>query len=190
MKRPASPLLRVAILGAESTGKSTLASALAERYGTGWVPEYLRHFVETRQRTPLEDEQITIARAQIEHEELAAATASRVLFCDTTPLMTAIYSRFYWGRVDPGLDALAKSRRYDLTVVTAPDCPWTADGLQRESEEVRRIVHEDLVRTLRTLDIGFLLAAGSLEQRVRHVSASLDSLIAAGSPANMRTPPR
>lgn len=169
--------LRVAILGAESTGKSTLAATLAERYRTVWVPEYLREFVDTHERTPCEDEQLLIASTQVDREDLAAASANGVLFCDTTPLMTAIYSRFYWGRAGAPLEALANGRSYDLTVVTAPDCPWTADGLQRESEEVRRIIHENLLGSLAALNIPCLLAAGTLEERVRAVSARLDSIL-------------
>ena len=85
---------RVAILGAESSGKSTLAAALAAHYGTLWVPEYLREFVETKGRVPEEGDQQAIARIQMEREDAAAANASRFLFCDTTPLMTALYSRW------------------------------------------------------------------------------------------------
>ncbi len=169
-----SNLLRVAILGAESTGKSTLAAALAVRYATLWVPEYLREFVDTHQRTPREDEQLSIAATQLEREATAAATAERFLFCDTTPLMTALYSRFYWGRVDERLDALAQ-RRYDLTIVTAPDSPWEADGLQRESEAVRRTVHEQLLAQLELRAIPFTLVVGDLPQRLRQADAVLQA---------------
>ena len=58
-------VIRVAILGAESTGKSTLAAALAQRHHTLWVPEYLREFVETEQRVPFEDDQVRIAQIQM-----------------------------------------------------------------------------------------------------------------------------
>jgi nicotinamide riboside kinase len=133
------PPARVAILGAESTGKSTLAPALAARYGTLWVPEYLREFVETRQRVPFEHDQVEIARTQREREDAMSAlpAARRYLFCDTTPLMTAVYSRIYWGRVPPDLLAMEAAHDYAYTLVAGLDLPWVPDGLQRESEEVR-----------------------------------------------------
>jgi nicotinamide riboside kinase len=59
-----SQVARVAILGAESSGKSTLAAALADHYGTVWVPEYLREFVEIEARVPDESDQFGIARTQ------------------------------------------------------------------------------------------------------------------------------
>jgi NadR type nicotinamide-nucleotide adenylyltransferase len=183
--RKVSQVSRVAILGAESTGKSTLAAALAKRYRTLWVPEYLRQFVETEQRVPYETDQLGIAEAQMERENAAAAAAAALganpatpafLFCDTTPFMTAIYSGVYWGRVDPVLAALDLRYDYAVTLVAAPDLPWVTDGLQRESEAVRQQVHEALVDKLERRAIAFTLLTGSLEQRLAQAQAVLGKL--------------
>jgi NadR type nicotinamide-nucleotide adenylyltransferase len=166
-------LVRVAILGAESSGKSTLAPALAERYGTTWVPEYLREFVETRQRVPSAEDQFLIASTQVLREDEAAASASGYLFCDTTPLMTAVYSKFYFHGVDPQLAALADARHYGMTIVTAPDSPWVADGLQRESELVRQLIHQQLLKELAARRIPYLLVSGDPDQRLAQVARHL-----------------
>lgn len=168
-------LQRIAILGAESTGKSTLAPALAARYDTLWVPEYLREFVETRQRVPHEEDQFGIACTQRAREDAMAASsdARRFLFCDTTPLMTAVYSRIYWGRVPPELLALEAEHDYALTLVAGLDLPWVPDGLQRESEAVRQQVHECLLAVLRERGIPFTLVEGDLPRRMRQVEALL-----------------
>jgi NadR type nicotinamide-nucleotide adenylyltransferase len=166
-------VLRVAILGAESTGKSTLAAALANHYNTVWVPEYLREFVATEARVPFEGDQLRIAQIQLEREQTALAFASRFLFCDTTPLMTAIYSDVYWGRVDAQLAELELVHDYAVTLVTAPDGPWVPDGLQRESEAVRQSVHDVLIDKLARRSIGYTLVTGSLEHRVRQVEQIL-----------------
>jgi NadR type nicotinamide-nucleotide adenylyltransferase len=169
------PPARIAILGAESTGKSTLAPALAARYGTLWVPEYLREFVDTHQRVPFEDDQLGIARTQRAREDAMAAMATvrRYLFCDTTPLMTAVYSRIYWGRVPPALLALEAAHDYAVTLVAGLDLPWVPDGLMRESEEVRQRVHECLLAVLRERGIPFTLLGGDLPQRLRQVEELL-----------------
>jgi NadR type nicotinamide-nucleotide adenylyltransferase len=166
---------RVAILGAESTGKSTLADALAVRYQTLWVPEYLREFVDTHQRVPLEHEQFLIAATQVEREDAVARQASRFLFCDTTPLMTAIYSDFYFGRVDDPLAALARQRAYDFTIVTAPDSPWIEDGLQRESEVVRQVIHARLLAVLEEMGIAYMQLEGGLAQRIERAVRFLET---------------
>jgi NadR type nicotinamide-nucleotide adenylyltransferase len=170
-------LARIALLGAESTGKSTLAAALARRYATLWVPEYLREFVEVNARVPREDDQIGIARAQREREHALAGDArvGDFLFVDTTPLMTAVYSRIYWGRVPADLLALEAAHDYAWTLVAAPDLPWVPDGLQRESEAVRQRVHAQLLAVLDARGIPFTLLTGELEERVRQVEALIGS---------------
>jgi len=178
---------RIAILGAESTGKSTLAETLARRHGTPWVPEYLREFVDTMGRVPYEDDQLRIARTQRAREdacarELAARADAHVssrglLFCDTAPLMTAVYSRFYWGRVPPDLLALEAEHDYALTLVAAPDLPWVADGLMRDSADVRARVHATLLEVLEARAIAYVLVQGDLPQRVRQVEALLGASV-------------
>ena len=170
---------RIAILGAESSGKSTLCGALARRFDTLWVPEYLREFVDTQGRVPYEDDQVGIALTQRAREDAAAVQANEFLFCDTTPLMTALYSRVYWGRVDAQLAQLASTHaKYDyaLTLVTAPDTPWVADGLMRESEEVRQRVFAMLVADLDARGVRFVLVEGDLPHRLRQVEAALKVL--------------
>ncbi|WP_293775953.1 ATP-binding protein [uncultured Oxalicibacterium sp.] len=161
-----TPVMRIAILGAESTGKSTLAAALAAHYHTTWVPEYLREFVETRQRTPRAEEQLLIATTQREREAESELRANRLLFCDTAPLMTAVYSEHYFGHPDSALATLAAQHDYAATIVTAPTTPWVADGLQRESDEVRQHVHARLIRKLHDAGIPHLLVDGDVQQRV------------------------
>lgn len=172
----ALPITRVAILGAESSGKSILAEALAAHYQTVWVPEYLREFVDTQQRVPKEEEQILIATTQVQREKEFALRARDWLFCDTSPLMTAIYSRHYFQQADAALAQLEQSHTYDFTLVTAPDFPWSADGLQRESAAVRQHIHDELLRILEEREIPFLLVEGSLAERVEQVQFTLSFL--------------
>ena len=167
--------IRIAILGAESSGKSTLAEALARHYQTNWVEEYLREFVETFGRVPLEHEQILIARTQVERESIALKQSQRYLFCDTTPIMTEIYSRYCFGRPDPEVRAIAQSHRYDMTLVSAPDTPWVADGLQRVSDQVRQDIHQEVLLTLHHMHIPFTLITGPLTQRLEQVAALLQN---------------
>ena len=168
-------VLRVAILGAESSGKSTLAAALAAHYGTLWVPEYLREFVETEGRVPYETDQYPIARTQMERENAAAEQATRFLFCDTTPLMTALYSMVYWGRVDAQLAALDRVHDYAHTLVAALDGPWIPDGLMRESEAVRQSVHRQVLAALERRAIPYTLVSGSLLERMLQADRVLNA---------------
>lgn len=167
------------IVGAESTGKSTLAAALAQRaaQATGlrcaWVAETLREWCDQRGRTPRVDEQAAIAAEQAHRIEAAALTAD-VVICDTTPLMTAVYSRHVFG--DRSLDAGAaawQQQRCALTLLTALDLPWEADGLQRDGPQVRAPVDELLRGLLIAHGLPFVVVAGLGERRVE---AALDAI--------------
>jgi nicotinamide riboside kinase len=134
----------VGLLGAESTGKTTLALALRaalaqEGRDTAVVPEYLREFCDRHRRTPRPDEQRAIADVQSERID-AAARRHAVVIADTTALMTAVYSDQVFGDRSLYAPALAAHRRCDLTLLTALDLPWQADGLQRDGPQVREPV--------------------------------------------------
>jgi NadR type nicotinamide-nucleotide adenylyltransferase len=173
-----STLQRVAILGAPSSGKSTLAAALAARYNTLWVPEYLREFVDQHDRVPLSGDQFPIAHEQCAREDAAAAVAQamggKYLFCDTTALMTAVYSRHYFGGIDRELAALTAARRYDITLVAAQDIPWVADGLQRDAEHVSRIIFDLLIDELESRAVRYHLIEGNPQQRMAQVAQLLE----------------
>ena len=66
-----------------------------------------------------------------------------------------------------------RAHRYDYTIVTEPNTPWVADGLQRESDAVRQAVHTLLLETLAAEGISFLLVSGEVEQRVQQVAEYL-----------------
>ena len=150
--------LRVALVGAECTGKTQLAEQLAPRLArdTGlrvaWVPEHLRQWCDRVGRTPLAHEQASILRAQHERIEAAAATHD-IVVCDTTALMTAVYSRFIFGDRTLEQRATALQQRMAMTLLMAIDLPWVADGHQRDGAHVREPVDE----MLRELLIGHRL---------------------------------
>lgn len=126
----------VALLGAECTGKSTLAEALATHFNAGLVSEYLREWCDTHGRTPQQHEQAHIAAEQAARIE-AAAREHALVFCDTTPLITALCSQHYFNDDSLLASALAFQRRCDVTLLCAPDLPWQADGIQRDGPQVR-----------------------------------------------------
>lgn len=117
---------RVSIIGPESTGKTTLAQAVAEKLRTKWVPERAKMLRELNGGSLIGLEWAEIVRGQIASEEALARDADRVLICDTDPLATTVWAEFLAGGCPQELRDLAR-RPYDLTLLTTPDVPWDAD---------------------------------------------------------------
>lgn len=175
----------VAVLGAESTGKTTLAgeigTALARRgVSVAVVGEALRDFCDVNARTPRPDEQAAIAAAQSERID-AAAARHEVVVADTSALMIAVYSDFVFGDRSLYASALAAQRRPDLTLVTALDLPWQPDGLQRDGEHVRAPVDALLRDALSGAAIAFTTIAGVGSERVEAALRAIDDALAARS---------
>ena len=170
-----SSVLRVALLGAECTGKSTLAEALAAHFQGGLVTEYLREWCDAHGRTPLQHEQVHIAAEQAARIE-AAARQHRLVFCDTTPLITALCSEHYFGDTSLTDNALAFQRGCHLTLLCAPDLPWEADGIQRDGPAVRAAFAARLRAALQAGGIPWVDVAGPHDQRRGTALAALQGL--------------
>lgn len=175
--------LRIAIIGAESTGKTTLAAALAPRLAadTGlkvaWVPELLRDWCNHVGRTPQPHEQASILRGQHDRIEAAAATHDVVL-CDTTAMMTAVYSRLLFADRSLEARAVELQRRMALTLLTALDLPWVADPLRdgpHVREPVDRMLRELLIRSQQP----WALVSGLGEARVESALDAVAPLLRA-----------
>lgn len=163
-----APAPLIAIVGAESSGKSTLAHALADALradglAVTCVDEFLREFCEHQGRTPHRHEQAAIAAEQT--RRITAARTSRLLpadvvIADTTALMTAVYSEHIFGDTTLYPAALADHGAADLTLLMALDLPWVADGLQRDGPQVREPVDQRVRAALLGAGLGFSIVSG------------------------------
>jgi len=180
----------VALLGAESTGKTTLSAeigaALVERgLRVAVVGEVLREFCDANARTPRPDEQAAIAAAQSARIEAAAARHD-VVVADTSALMIAVYSDLLFADATLYPDALAAQRHCDLTLVTALDLPWQPDGLQRDGAHVRAPVDALLRSALADAGITFMTIGGIGSERVAAALRAIDAALATRSTAARR----
>lgn len=168
---------RIALVGAESTGKTTLADALAQSLPAVLVSEYLREFSAVHQRPPVAHEQAGILGEQLRREEAALARAGasnlRWVVCDTTPLQIALNSSHYFADDSLLPGALNHQRRYAITFLTEPDLPWEPDGFQRDGPLVRAHMHGLIESTLTRFKLPFVRLHGSLEHRLAVAHRSL-----------------
>lgn len=173
---------RVAILGAESTGKSTLAASLARQFDTVHVPEFGRAYCEARSALDLALPDFeAIAHGQADWEEEHATRANRVLICDTELHTTATWSDMVIGTRPSWLTAAARARKYHLLLVLDDDVPWSDDGTRvfadRRSEHTLRLQAE-----LETAGREFVMLSGSFEERELAAARLIAELLVAGTP--------
>ena len=199
--------LRVSLVGAESTGKTTLARELAEalcaRGGswmrTRWVPEFGRAYALDKLararataaldgRSPTRPEELrwespefaTIARGQIALEHEAAREGGPVLVADTDALATSIWHERYMGSVSAELQALAEANRPALTLLTHPDdVAFEQDGT-RDGEAIRHWMHDRFVQALEESGRRFELVRGGRQQRREQALDAVRRLVARG----------
>ncbi|MEA2490852.1 MAG: HTH-type transcriptional regulator, transcriptional repressor of biosynthesis s [Acidobacteriota bacterium] len=171
---------RVCVVGAESTGTTTLAEALARHYATVWVPEYGREYSVAKQaRGETEwrsEEFVYVAQEQDAREERAARDANRVLICDTNSFATALWHRRYVGTVDRAVERATSLARCDLYLLTGDEIPFVQDGL-RDGEHLRHEMHQWFEQALRAQAVPWLLVRGSATVRLQTAVAAIDALL-------------
>lgn len=168
----------VVLLGAESTGKTTLAARLAEHYGAMWCPEYAREFAEAK-NGPLDSGDVkAIAEGQLALEEDYLDRCGGFLVFDTSILSTIVYSHYYYGNCPDWIEQAFNARDYGLHLLMDVDAPWRPD-LVRDGPEPRRQIHERFRQSLRRHDCRYAEIQGDWPARLQSAISEIDAYLEA-----------
>ncbi|MFW5700239.1 MAG: AAA family ATPase [Cyclobacteriaceae bacterium] len=167
--------IKIAIVGPESTGKSTLSKQLALYFKTAWVPEYARDYLNKLGRPYKQSDLLLIAQEQIALEEKAAANHEMV-FCDTNLLVIKIWSEFKYQSCHPWILKSIKERKYDLHLLTYIDLPWQDDP-QREHPHAREQLFNLYKNELDKMKVSYETIKGENEERLLHAIAAVEKII-------------
>jgi HTH-type transcriptional regulator, transcriptional repressor of NAD biosynthesis genes len=179
---------RVVIVGAESTGKTTLAEMLAKRFDTNWVPEYGReHWAKKVAGLSMNDvlpgwtveEFRHIAETQQAREAAAVRETNRALICDTNAFATGTWFERYMGKRDAQVDAIGARDKVDLYLLCAPDVAFVQDGF-RDGEQIRDWMHTRFREQLAACDTPYIEIRGDYEIRWRIAENALAELLSSG----------
>ena len=167
---------KIAIVGPESTGKSTISASLASHYQTFWVPEYAREYCAALNAPCSWQDEINIFKGQLELEDRLLPSANRLLICDTTFLTVKIWSDHIFGKSPQEvLDELPK-RPYDLYLLMDIDLPWQEDPL-RDFPDLREHFMETWHKELLSLHATYAVISGSDDQRFRNAVNYIDEIL-------------
>lgn len=169
---------KIAIVGPESSGKTTLAHTLAARGSTWCVEEYARMHLEKLKRPYLELDLLEIAQGQVQSEDMIVMMPVDVplMVCDTDMITVRIWSEEKYGRCDPWIIAQSEQRHYDLWLLCAPDIPWEADPL-RENPHDRDRLFQVCMAMLDRLKKPYVIVQGDREQREKAAVEAIDQMI-------------
>jgi nicotinamide riboside kinase len=182
LKQQPTDIIKIAMFGPESSGKTTLSRQLAEHFDTVWIPEFARQYLEDKLKNANEvcvpEDLMPIAIGQTRLENEGLNTANKFLFCDTNLLVTKVYSEAYYEFCDPILDKAAKKHKYDLFFLTNIDLPFEKDEL-RDSEENRNKFFHIFQNSLIENNKPYILLSGTKEQRLQKAIPIINDLVKA-----------
>jgi HTH-type transcriptional repressor of NAD biosynthesis genes len=167
---------KVCFVGTESTGKSTLARALAQEFSTQYVEEYGRTFWEAKRKTNTPDafeDFWHTGKVQHETEEEAVQHANRFVFCDTNAWTTYQWSLLYYGTADAKLRQLAFDTKDEyIWFFCGNEFGWVDDG-SRELKENSRDFQIQLQAAMMRWNIFPYMLHGPVDERLKKVRSVL-----------------
>lgn len=165
-------ITKVVLLGAPSTGKTSLAKALAHEFDTDWMPEYGRDYwaINQKERRLTLEQLVEIAEGHIEREDAKTLDANRWLFVDTDATTTFLFSLYYHGAAHPRLAQFAENtrHRYDLFFLCGDEIPYD-DTWDRSGYGKRMVFQKQTRADLLHRRIPFIDLKGPLDARVETV---------------------
>ena len=180
LQQQKSDCLRIVLYGPESSGKTTLAKALAKQFQTTWVPEFARNYLQEKWDQKKEvcslEDLIIIAKGQINQENNLIEDANKFLFCDTNVLITKAWSETHFnGYCAPEIQYWVDTFKYDHYFLTDIDVHWQADDL-RDRPNSRKQMLDYFENILKNKKASYTLLKGNLNLRLEKAKVILETL--------------
>lgn len=165
MEKKSQQIRRVAILGAESTGKTTLARLLASHFNTVWVEEYARNYMQQNKTNYSANTIIEIAKKQLQKEEESCSKATEFIFIDTEFIIAKGWCEDVFGFCPTWINNQISEHRYDLYLLTDNNLPWIADPV-RVNPERRDYFFTQYKNLLELNKLNYEIITGNEEDRL------------------------
>ena len=166
-KRAEKNIHRIALIGPESSGKTTLAKQLAQHYDTVWVPEYARDYVVKLQRNYTIDDIVHIAKEQLRMEEEMMHNSNRFLFADTELIVAKVWCEDVFDTLPQWIEEQLRNATYDLYLLTDFDLPWENDPV-RENPHRREYFFDWYKRILEEMQLTYAVVSGKGDVRLEN----------------------
>lgn len=170
-------LYKIAIVGPESTGKSTIATKLASHFDTISVPEFAREYCKDLNRNYTLEDEVNIFYGQLALEEQMKPFAkNNLLFCDTMVLTVKIWCDHLFGATPESILVDLKKQSYDLYLLMDIDLPWEDDEL-RDFPNLRAHFMEIWHRELKDIGANYVVVSGLGANRFENARAAVEHFL-------------
>ena len=171
--------LRIVIVGAESTGTTTLSRDLAAALNAPWAPEIGRYYTEsilTTDKAWCDDDFYRIGKLQQNYEAEMAKRSDGVVVCDTNAVATELWQRRYMGHMTKAMHAIAAQDKADLYIITGDEIPFVQDGI-RDGEHIRHRMHQWFIDHIKKTGMPYIIVSGTRRQRLRKAQQASKKMI-------------
>ena len=121
--------IKIAVVGPESSGKTTLCKQLSEKLNCVWIPEFARkHLNATRHY--IQDDLDFMVEQQLRSENM---TKHPILICDGDPISFKVWSQYKFGSTSEYINQMILGSDYDHYLLLRPDLPYEEDPLRENS---------------------------------------------------------
>lgn len=166
-------LIKLALVGPECSGKTTLAEALSKEWNEPFVPEYSREYLEALGRNYNQDDLLEIAKGQLEREYAIAEDANHFLICDTNTLVVKIWAEVRFGRAQNWIERQFLEKPYQLYILCGHEgIDWEYDDL-RENPDDRIELYDLYKKALVRAGKQFIEVEGTVEERIAKIKKIL-----------------
>jgi nicotinamide riboside kinase len=166
---------RICIIGAECTGKTTLAKMLSARFGEPWVPEFARNYLDNLGRPYEQNDLVKIAEGQLEQEQALEQNSRTLLICDTNLLVIKVWSEHKYGFCDPKVITLHTQRIYHHYILTDSNITWEEDP-QREHPDLREYFQNIYRQLVQQSGVSYTEVSGTNEERLEQAHNAIKNL--------------
>jgi NadR type nicotinamide-nucleotide adenylyltransferase len=176
MEHPKSGIIKIAVVGPESTGKSTMSAYLAKHYNTAWVPEFARDYCAKLTAPPTWQDELNMFYGQLALEKEILPQANKLLICDTTFITVKIWSDYTFGKTPQEVLDELPNHPYHLYLLLNIDLPWEEDPL-RDFPHLREHFLDVWYKELNALNADYRLISGTGPERYEQAVAAIDSFL-------------
>lgn len=176
MEKQTQGVIRIALIGPESTAKSTLAESLAKHYNTVWIQEYSREYLASIDRKYTLDDIVIIAKEQLKREKEASKIASKFIFVDTELILSKVWCEDVFKTCPDWISENLIPYKYDIYLLTSPDIPWEEDVV-RENPHRREFFFDWYERELKLINANYAVITGQGQERLQNCIEAIEKSV-------------